>query len=54
MGTKEYVNCPECSGALNADHPNFVGDGTMIREIGCEDCTWQATETWVLDVTNVN
>lgn len=47
--TQEHVKCPECDGSIVADHPEFVGDGTMFRDIECEDCDWRTTEEWVLE-----
>jgi hypothetical protein len=47
----EHTECPDCEGELTADHPEFVGDGTMFRTIACTECGWSAVEEWVLHRT---
>lgn len=46
--TKEYQLCPECESKVNADHPEFHGDGNMTRNIWCTHCDWTADEIWTI------
>lgn len=50
----ELNTCPECGANITADPPEFVGDGTMFRTIGCQDCGWAAVEEWELSATEVH
>lgn len=47
----EIVNCPDCGEKVTADAPEFAGDGTMFRTIGCPECGWVAVEEWELAET---
>jgi hypothetical protein len=49
---QELVNCPECDGLIDAEAPEFIGSGEMVRQVGCQDCDWHAVEEWVLDAVD--
>lgn len=49
--SNEIIYCPECDSDVEADSPEFNGDGTMFRVIECSSCDWDAVEEWVLDAT---
>lgn len=50
---KEFNKCPDCGSTIIADNPQFHGHGVMTRYIECENCTWNGTENWELESTEV-